>query len=177
MGEPVESLDNFEIDPYFMCIRGEIIFIYKLLWSVFKADSEKLWSIHRRGQVKIADVKSNKACMAAGEEAADYKFDKFERSCRCANFPWVAYVVSSNGDTRSVGILFLGPILAHNFGVLDIVTAVVGDIFVSDDPESISSLDALLFGGFRALTYAVAQASQFIGILLVPSLLVFGVGS
>ena len=58
----------------------------------------------------------------------------------------------------------MGSIFAHNFGVRDLVTAVVGDIFVSDDPESISSLGALLFGAFRYLTYTLAQASQFIGI-------------
>ena len=50
-----------------MCIRGEIIFIYKLLWNFFKADSDKIWLVHRRGQVKIADVKSNKVRLAVGE--------------------------------------------------------------------------------------------------------------
>ena len=59
-------------------------------------------------------------------------------------------------------IFFVGPVLAHNLGVHDFVTAVEGDIFVSDDPESVSSLNALLFGYFKALTYALAQASQFI---------------
>ena len=47
----------------------------------------------------------------------------------------------------------MGSILAYNFGVRDIVTSVLGDIFVSDNPERISSLNALLFGNFRALTY------------------------
>ena len=61
-----------------MCIRGDIIFIYKLLWNVFKADSEKLRSVHRRGQVKIADVESDKVRMAVIEYAVDEKLDKFE---------------------------------------------------------------------------------------------------
>ena len=74
-----------------MCIQGEILVIYKLLWNVFKADSDKLWSIHRRGQVKITDVERDKARMAAGEEAADDKFDKFERACSCADVPGSAY--------------------------------------------------------------------------------------
>ena len=64
-------------------------------------------------------------------------------------------MVSSNGDLRSVGIFFVGSILTHNFGVRYLVTSVVGDIFVSDDPESISSLNALFFGAFIALTYAL----------------------
>ena len=89
--------------------------------------------------------------------------------------PWLAYVVSSNGDPSLVWIVFVGSILAHDFGVRDIVTTVMGDIFVSDNPESISTLNTLLFGAFRALAYALTQASQFIGTLLVPSLLVFGV--
>ena len=76
----------------------------------------------------------------------------------------VAYAVSSNGDPRSVRIFFVGPILAHNFGVCDLVAAVVADIFMLDDLESISSLNALLSGAFRALIYALARASQFIGI-------------
>ena len=139
-----------------MCIRGEIIFIYKLLWNFFKADSEKLRLVHRRGQVKIADVKSDKACMEAGEYAVDDKFDKFERACTCANDPGVEDSISSNCDSRSVGIFFVGSILAYNFGVCDLVTAVMGDIFVSDNPECISSLKALLFGAFRDLTYTLA---------------------
>ena len=61
-----------------MCIRGEIISIYKLLWNVFKADSDKIWSLHRRGQIKITDVKIDKARMATGEYDVDDKFDKFK---------------------------------------------------------------------------------------------------
>ena len=112
-----------------MCIKGTIIFIYKLLWNVFKAYSDKLWSVHWRGQVQIADVRSNKARMAAGEYAVDNKFDKFERACRCADVHGVAYAVSTNGDPCLVGIFFVGSILAHNFGVCDIVTVVVAEYF------------------------------------------------
>ena len=78
--------------------------------------------------------------------------------------PGVAYAVYSNGDPRLVWIFFVGSILTYNSGVRDLVTVVVGDIFVSDNPESISSINALLFGAFRALTYSLAYASQFIGI-------------
>ena len=144
-----------------MCIRNEIIFIYKLLGNFFKADSEKIWSIHRRVQLKIADVESYKARMEAGDDAVDDKFNKFERACRCADVPGVTDVVSSNGDPRSVRIFFVGPVLSHNLGVRYFVTAVEGGIFVLDDLESVSSLNELLFGAFRALTYALAQASQF----------------
>ena len=56
----------------------------------------------------------------------------------------------------------MGPVLVHNLGVCDFVMAVEGYIFVSDDPESICSLNVLLFGAFRALTNALEQASQFI---------------
>ena len=48
------------------------------------------------------------------------------------------------------------PILAYNFGVRDLVTVVVGDIFVLDNSERISPLKALMFGAFRDLTYALA---------------------
>ena len=145
-----------------MSILGEILFIYKLLWNVFKADSNKLWSIHRHVQVKISDVESDKSLMAAGEDAVDDNFEKFEQACRCADVPGVAYGVSSNGDPRLVRIFFVGPILAHNLGVRDLVADIVGDIFVSDDTESISSLDILLFGAFRDLSYDLAKVSQFI---------------
>ena len=60
-----------------MCIRGEIIFIYIFFWNVFRADLDKLWSIHRHGQVKIADFKSNKARMEAGETDVEDTFDRF----------------------------------------------------------------------------------------------------
>ena len=71
MGGSVASLNDFEVYPSVMCIQGEIIFIYKLLWNVFKADSDIICSVYRRGQVRIADAKSNKARMAAGEYAVD----------------------------------------------------------------------------------------------------------
>ena len=117
-----------------MCIRGDIIFIYKPLWIVFKADSDKLWLVHRRGQVKKIDVNSGKAHMAAGEYPVDDKFDKFERACRCAKVSGVEDSIYFNGDSRLVGIFFVGSILAYNFGVRDLVTAVMGDIFVLDNP-------------------------------------------
>ena len=72
--------------------------------------------------------------MAAGEYALDDKFDKFKQACRCSGVPGVAYVVSSSGDPRLVGIFFVGSILAYNFGVRYLGTTVVGDIFVSDNP-------------------------------------------
>ena len=94
--------------------------------------------------------------MAVGEYAVGDKLDKLEQACRCSNVPEVAYSISSNGDSGSVGIFLVGPILAYNFFVRDLVTAFMGDIFVSDNSECISSLNALLFGSFRALTYALA---------------------
>ena len=97
-----------------------------------------------------------------GEDAVNYEFNKFKRSGWCANIPGVTDAVSSNGDPRLVRIFFMGPVFAHNLGVRNFVAAVDGDIFVSDDPESVSSLDALFFGAFRYLTYALAQASQFV---------------
>ena len=135
-----------------MYIRGENIFIYKLLWNVCKADYDKLWSVHRRGEVKIADAESDKVRMAAGEYTGDDKLDKFERACRCADVPGVADSISSNGDSGSVGIFLVGPILAYNFGVRDLVTAAVGDIFVSDNSERISYLNTLLFGEFTSMS-------------------------
>ena len=54
------------------------------------------------------------------------------------------------------------PVFAHNLGVCNFVAAVDGDILVPDDPENVSSLDALFLGAFRSLTYALSQASQFV---------------
>ena len=123
---------------------------------------KKLWLIHWRGQVKISEVKSCKARIATGEDGVDYEFNKFERAGWCANVPGVIYAVSSNGDPRSVMIFFVGPVFTHNLGVRNFVAAVDGDIFVSDDPESVGSLNAFVLGAFRSLTYALAQASQFV---------------
>ena len=75
--DTVESLYNLEVDPSIICIQDEIVFLDELLWNVFKADSENFWSIHRRFQVKIADVKICKARIAEGEDAFDYEFNKF----------------------------------------------------------------------------------------------------
>ena len=41
----------------------------------------------------------------------------------------------------------MGPVFAHNLGVCNFVAAVDRDIFVLDDPESVSSLDTLFFWG------------------------------
>ena len=53
----------------------------------------------------------------------------------------------------------MGPVFAHNLSVRNFIAAVDGDIFLSDDPESVSSLNALFFGTFRYLTYALSQVS------------------
>ena len=72
-------------------------------------------------------------------------------------------MVSSNGDPHLVMIFFMGPVSEHNLGVRNFVTVVERDIFVSDDPESVSSLDAFL-RAFSSREYALAQASQFVSI-------------
>ena len=102
------------------------------------------------------DVESDKAHIAAREYTVDDKLDKFEQSCRCADVPGLEDSISFNGDSGSVGIFRMIPILAYNFCVRDLVTAVAGDIFVSYIQEHISSLNALLFGDFISLTYALA---------------------
>ena len=56
----------------------------------------------------------------------------------------------------------MGPVFAHDLDVRNFVAAVYGDIFVLDDPESVSSLDTLFLGAFRSLTFALAQASQLV---------------
>ena len=94
--------------------------------------------------------------MAEGEYAVDDKLDEFEQACRCADVPGVADSIPSNGDSGLVGVFLVGPILAYNFGVRDLVTEVMGDIFVLDHSESISYLNAFLFGYFRSLIYALA---------------------
>ena len=91
--------------------------------------------------------------MAAVEDSVDDELNQFKQSCWCANVPGVTYAVSSNGDPCSVRIFFMVSVLAHNLGVRNLVAAVAGDIFASDYPKSVSSLDALLFGAFRSLTY------------------------
>ena len=40
----------------------------------------------------------------------------------------------------------MGPVFAHNLGVRNFVAAVDRDIFVSDDPESVSSFDKFFLG-------------------------------
>ena len=56
----------------------------------------------------------------------------------------------------------MGPVSEHKLCVRNLVAAVDGYIFVSDDPESVSSLNALFFGSFRYLTYALEQASHLV---------------
>ena len=102
--------------------------------------------------------------MEVGEYTVDDKLDKFERSCRCADVPGVEDYISFKGYLGSVGIFLVGPIFSYIFGVRDLITVVVGNIFVSDNSERISSLNALLFGSFRALTYALVYVSPFIGL-------------
>ena len=162
MGETVASLDNFEVYPSILDGRNYIIFCNEVFWDILNADPHKLRAIHRRGQIKIADFKSRKARITSGEDAVGCECNKLYLTGWRANVSWVKNPVSYNGDPRLVRIFFVGPVFAHNLGVRNFVAAVNGDIFVSDDPESVSSLDALFFLAFRSLTYALAQASQFV---------------
>ena len=42
-------------------------------------------------------------------------------------------------------------VFAHNLGVRNLIAAVDGDIFISDDPESVSSLNAFVLGSLYPL--------------------------
>ena len=134
-----------------------IVFRNELLRNVIKADSEKFWSIHRRCQVKISDVKSRKARITSGEDAVGCECNKLYLTGWRANVSWVKNPVSYNGDPRLVRIFFVGPVFAHDLGVRNFVAEVDGDIFVLDDPESV-----VFWVAFRSLTYTLSQASQFV---------------
>ena len=48
-----------------------------------------------------------------GKDTVYDDIGQFEGSCRACYSPWVNYSIASNGDLRSVGVVFLGADLAH----------------------------------------------------------------
>ena len=76
-------------------------------------------------------------------------------------------MVAVNSDPRLFGICFLGPIFTHNLPVHNFFAAIMGDIFVADDMESVSPLDALFLGDFRSFSYYLENSSQLVVIIFV----------
>ena len=74
---------------------------------------------------------------------------------------------------RAVRVLLIGADFLDDRCECYLIPTILGDILVADDLDNFSSLEALVFGSFRSVTYALAQVFQFVGIQLVPCVLVF----
>ena len=117
-------------------------------------------------QVEVANVKRGELGAGAREEAVENELGKFKGCCRGANVSGKGDAISAYGDARAVGIALLWADLANHFGVSDLLSAVVGDIFKADEEEgvvSLASLASAVGGGADAL----AEPAEFVGVGLV----------
>jgi len=65
---------------------------------------------------------------------------------------------------------------ADNLGVSDFFASVAGNVFIMDRVERVGAFDALAVGS-GAGSDALAETAEFVGIGLVPDVLVFRVSS
>ena len=70
-------------------------------------------------QVEVANAKRGELGAGAQEDADENELGKFKGCCRGADVSGKGDAISSNGDTRAVGIALLWADLANHFGVSD----------------------------------------------------------
>ena len=84
-------------------------------------------------------------------------------------------MTTGNGDPCPVGVSLLGSDLADHADMRDVFAAVAGDVIEMDESEGVSSFHSLLIVvSFRAIAYALAQASKLVCNRLVPCHSEFG---
>ena len=72
-------------------------------------------------------------------------------------------MVSANGNKSAVGISFFGAYKADQFGIGDLLAAVVHNVLVADDLEGVGAFDTLTCVGGVG-NNALVDATEFIGV-------------
>ena len=92
----------------------------------------------------------------SGKDTVYIDICKFEGSCWGCYNPWVNDYIYINGDSSTVGVVFLGAYLAHYFHISSLLTSICRYIFVLDDPENFSYCYRLFLDSFVTYTNALA---------------------
>ena len=69
-------------------------------------------------------VKEGKLCTMAVNDTVYNDLSKFEGGCGGCYIPWVNYYITTNGDSITVGVVFLGAYLAHYFRIRYLLSSV-----------------------------------------------------
>ena len=83
-------------------------------------------------------------------------------------------MIGTYGDAGAISIFCLRSYCADHGDVFDIFKLITGDFLVIGDKEHICTMDVLTIS-IWSFTYALAEASHFVGGELVPNFGVFGV--
>ena len=83
----------------------------------------------------------------------------------------IANVIAADSDTIAFGVFFWGEYLAKNFGVGYVLTYIQWGAIVVDNKEGVGAQDA--FSRSRGIgANALEEATEFIGIVFVPKILI-----
>ena len=71
LGSSIDTQEDIKLHPTIMCIGGEVVFGYELLWDVLEVNGGILGEIEGCAQVKFLCVKAHKVCAFAEEYTID----------------------------------------------------------------------------------------------------------
>ncbi len=103
------------------------------------------------------------------------ELDEFQGSCGCTRIAGVTDPVSTNGNSRPIGVFLLGSNFTDNLGVCDVASPVDGDVTEFDRAKGVGSFHPLLSWIGLVAADSLAKAAKFVGVGGVPHLFVSGV--
>ena len=153
---------------------GEVVFCDEFFGDVGEADANVFGTIERSAEIEVVDVEGYESGAFERDDAIDHEIDKFEWGGFGADVAGVADTVAADGDASAVGIGFFGTDFANDLGVSDFFAAVGRDVVVVNYKEGDGAVDVLV-GAFWVGAYALAEASEFVGVGFIPNLVELGV--
>ena len=132
--ESIHSSTDLNVDvSIFGECGGEIVLLDKIFGEVAEFEAHVCVAGHNGVELEIFDVDSHQIGSRGGDDTFEEDLHCEDIGGGCAISVWVVYLISSDGETRAVGITLLWSVVDHNPNIGDIPTACGGYIGLVDE--------------------------------------------
>jgi hypothetical protein len=166
--ETIHALLYFDIDCTAVNSQVfEVVEFDKIGWYVTDFHAHVFWLVHGCVEVEILQINGAVAWVLYWDDTAEMKLDSDHVDFRCAAVAGVVKEITTHSDSCAIGVLLLWVIIYTDSSVRDIMFAVVCDVLVSDENDSV--------GTFPESGGALSETSKFLRVGIGPQFLVLGV--
>ena len=142
MWEAIYTMDNFKVDPAIAHVFVKVVFVDELLRNVTDIDPEIFGTVQWSLEVKVADVKGDVFGSLAHRILLITSLKRSSDLVLVPTSPGYLMRLPPIVIQVRLGFIF-GVERAHNFGVCDFFSAVLGDVVIVNAVECVGAFNKL----------------------------------